>query len=589
MNPKGKKLLALLCCALLLLTGCGTDAVSSGQGNSMALVDQLMTWFLPERKYEKSGESEIQVHDVYSLYTEDTTPIVIYMTVPRSNAADKSTHTWEEIHEHDVAWYKAQGEAVWECPVLVQIGNEVGPVYGAFGYDDNGENASVRLSGSKASTRQQKSYHVDLYENSGSIAGIKSFLLQKSFTDPFRFTNKLACDLIATCDGLLSTRTCFAHLYVRNLELDDDAPFLDYGLYTFTEPINKRYLRNRNLDQSGELYKAVDFDFARHEDVIVQPTDARYSAEAFEALLDPKGSKDYSGLIAMLDAVNDLSIPIQDTVDRYFDEESLYSWLAINLLLDNRDTDTENYYLYRPLGSERFYIIPWDYDSALRDDYEVLRDANYSAGWEKGIFLYTKSVLFRRIMESEYCSNELSEYITALHDSVFSARNVYRRARKLADTVLDYLYELPDKSYARVTEANYKRLLELIQDQVDRNFYTYYDTLMTPWPFHILDPEEDEDGRVTLRWEATEAMNQQVTYSLELDTGWDFSDPVLKAVDYEGTSYSAGELAPGQYFLRITAKSEQGYTQEAYEVYNTEKKTTVHGVLCFYIQEVDED
>jgi spore coat protein H len=337
------------------------------------------------------------------------------------------------------------------------------------------------------------------------------------------------------------------------------------------------------------LYKAVDFDFARHEDVIVQPTDARYSAEAFEALLDPKGSKDYSGLIAMLDAVNDLSIPIQDTVDRYFDEESLYSWLAINLLLDNRDTDTENYYLYRPLGSERFYIIPWDYDSALRDDYEVLRDANYSAGWEKGIFLYTKSVLFRRIMESEYCSNELSEYITALHDSVFSARNVYRRARKLADTVLDYLYELPDKSYARVTEANYKRLLELIQDQVDRNFYTYYDTLMTPWPFHILDPEEDEDGRVTLRWEATQAMNQQVTYSLELDTGWDFSDPVLKAVDYEGTSYSAGELAPGQYFLRITAKSEQGYTQEAYEVYNTEKKTTVHGVLCFYIQEVDED
>ncbi len=570
----------LLCAAALLLGGCGTKA---GEGwNGGLLVDHLLSGFLPQESYEKSENKAVtQVKDDPSLYTMDATPVVMYLTVTPGTSAAGTNHTWQEIN----ALGLTAGENPARCAALLQVGNETGPVYGAYGFSDRDDNATVRLSGLRSSRRQQKSYRVELNENNGNISGMKEFILSKSFTDPFRLTNKLAFDLMASAGTMLSVRTFFVHLYVRDLTAAEDTKFVDYGLYTMVEPVNKRYLKNRSLDHTGELYKVVNFDFGRHEDVIMQPTDAAFDQKRFEALLEAKGSSDYSGLIAMLEAVNDESVPIQDTVNAYFDEGSLFRFLAVNILLDNKDTDTENFILYRPLGDSRFYIIPWDFDGSLRKDYEAVRDPDYAPGWEQGIYLYTESVLFRRIMESEYCTNILSGYITELHNSVFSGNSVQSRAEKLAKTVLKYLYVLPDRAYARVTETVYGRLLSRLAEQIDENFYTYYDTLMTPRPFHILWPETGEDGEITLRWEASGAMSGGVTYDLELDDAWDFSSPLLKAQDLTETSFPAGKLSEGQYFLRVRAKSEQGYSQEAYEYYNTEKKSVVPGVLCFYVAE----
>ena len=47
--------------------------------------------------------------------------------------------------------------------------------------------------------------------------------------------------------------------------------------------------------------------------------DPDYDQRAFEELLEIKGDSDHSKLIAMLEAVNDNSIPISTVLDRYFD------------------------------------------------------------------------------------------------------------------------------------------------------------------------------------------------------------------------------------------------------------------------------
>ena len=573
-----KRLLCLCLAAVCLLTGCSLSGSEDG-----SLFDRLFSSLLPQTEYPKSENSLLDmVVDESSLYDDDLTPKVLYLTVSKGTASNHSDHTWNELHIHDLDWYEEVGEEIYRCEATVQFGDEVGPLRGQYGYNAAAPNATVRLSGTNSSTRQQKSYRVELKNSGGSINGMRSFVLQKSFTDPFRFTDMLAFGLLRQCDALLSTRTSFVHLYVRDQTEEKQAFFVDYGLYTMIEPINKTYLKNRNLDTNGELYKVVNFDFGRHPDVIMQPTDARYSAEAFEELLESKGSNDYSGLLAMLDAVNDYSIPIQDVVETYFEKDSLYSWMAFNLLLDNKDTGTENFYLYRPVEGKRFYIIPWDFDGSLRKDYELLRDPDYSPGWQEGIFLFSESVLFRRILQSEYCTNELSEYVTALHDTILSGESVRAMAEALAEEVLPLLYSKADRTYARVTEDDYLTLLSRLAEQVDENFYAYYDTLESPWPFHLLEPEQS-GGNVVLRWEASTAMNMGVTYTVELDDSWNFDAPLLHLTDFDGTEYDAGFLPPGQYFLRVTAKTDNGFTQEAFERYNTEKKTLVHGVLCFYI------
>ncbi len=588
-QTRNRILLCLLVLAGLLgLSGCASDSSEGPAASGGLLIDRLIYGLSPRQSYEKSRDtSGMRIRDSSGLYTDDASPVVLYLTVTDRPTGNGESHTWEELNARSLNSY-LEGEEIWRCAALVQFGDETGPVYGSYGFSDTSENATVRLSGARASLRQQKSYRIELNENSGNIAGIKDFTLSKSFTDPFRMTNKLAFDLLTRCDALLSTRTFFVHLYVRDRTAEGDDLFVDYGLYTMTEPVNRRYLKNRGLDSSGELYKAVNFDFGRHGDVIMQPTNAAYSAERFEELLKVRGSKDYSGLIAMLEAVNDMSVPIEETVGAWFDEASLYSFLAVNLLLDNKDTDTENFFLYRPLGHDQFYIIPWDFDGSLRENYERWRDPDYSPGWEKGIFLYTDSVLFSRMMSSVACTNTLSEYMAALHSGVFAGEVIQARAEALSDVVLSFLYDLPDRSYARVTEPVYEQLLAGIAEQVNDNFYTYYDSLMTPWPFHILAPEVAEDGRVRLRWEASHALEGEVTYSVELSRSWHFEETVLTAADLTDTSLDAGILPAGQYFLRVKARAESGYTQEAYEFYNTEKKSVVRGVLCFYIREKKE-
>ncbi len=587
-----KKVIKLFSLFLLLcLLGCGSvsgtaEKDKKKRGNDSWL-EEFKYWAFPQDYYEKASLKDMyQVKDYRAIYEEPMARDVLYLTVGGDGSFGDSEHTWEEINEHNLSWYEERDEEAYTCDALVQFGNEDGPTSDAFGYGSMSANATVKLSGKKASTRQQKSYRIKINSGSGNVSGIKTLVLSKSFTDPFRFTNKLCCELMSKTDDMMSVRTEFVHLYVRDLNSEKTDLFVDYGLYTLVETVNKKYLSNRNLDSSGELYKINDFDFGRHSDVIMQPTEKNFDKNKFEELLEAKGSEDYSGLLEMLDALNGGDMSIEDVVKTYFDEDNLYTFMAFNILMDNKKTDTENFYLYSPMGVNKFYIIPWDNDGALRSDYERLRDPDYSEGYEKGIYLYTDSILFSRILKSRHCVDKLSEKIKELHESELSSENVSKRAKKLGDKVKKYLYRIPDASYARVTEENYDKLLEMIPEQIEKNYYAYYDSLETPWPFHIKDPEL-KDGHVIINWDESSMINGKISYDVEISDSWSFGSKLAQGTDLEDTKFDAGKLAPGQYFVRVYAKSDNGtgLKQEAFEYYNTEKKTTVHGVLCFYVKE----
>ena len=79
--------------------------------------------------------------------------------------------------------------------------------------------------------------------------------------------------------------------------------------------------------------------------------------------------------------------------------------------------------------------------------------------------------------------------------------------------------------------------------------------------------------------------DDDITYTVELSDTWDFDHMIKTASGLRTTSYDAGIMSPGQYFVRISAVSKDGISQGAYEFYNTELKTTVNGVLCFYVFE----
>ncbi len=551
------------------------------------LVSMLSACEAPKDSYKKAAKDELMaVRDNKTIYETPVSEPVLYLTVGwESENKTTKYSSWEDINSHSLSWYHDNNEKIRYCEALVQFGNEESPGPGSFGYGSFSPNATVRLVGNKASKRPQKSYKIKINSGSGNVSGIKNFNLNKSFGDPFRFLNKLSYDLMKDTDSLLSIRSSLVHLYVKDKSLEDSL-FVDYGLYTLTESVNKRYLSNRELSNSGELYEIENFDFGRHEDVIMQPTDSRFDRIKFETLLEAEGDNDYSKLIKMLDALNSGSGNIEDIIKTYFDEANLYSFMAFNILMDNKDTDTEKFYLYSPLGYEKFYFIPGDMDGALREQYELIRDPDYDAGWEKGIYLYTDSVLFSKIIRNKECVNKLNDYIKKLHESVLNPDNISDKAAELSKTVKPCLFSFPDMKYARVTPDEYDKLIKGISSQIEDNYYSYYDSVLTPWPFHINEPVV-QNGGITVNWDESYILEGNLSYDITLSDSWSFEKIILSRQNFTKTSLDIGSLAPGQYFLRVVAKSDNGYDlqQEAYEYYNTETKKKVHGIMCFYVKD----
>ena len=120
-----------------------------------------------------------------------------------------------------------------------------------------------------------------------------------------------------------------------------------------------------------------------------KPPTRLYDLSTFERVLEVKGNDDHSKLIAMLDDLNNYSVPIETTFPKYFDEENYFTWMAFQLLTGNTDTINQNFFLYSPQNGNKWYFISWDNDGAWRyEDDIVYREEGSGYNYTQGITRY---------------------------------------------------------------------------------------------------------------------------------------------------------------------------------------------------------
>ena len=369
------------------------------------------------------------IYDNTALYEnrDPASVVTMYLTVSEGNASDNTDHTWTQVNSYSAYHYAELGIERYAVNGLLQVGDENGPVEGQLGYGQVVPNATVTIRGQTSTRYAQKNYRITIRDNKGTWDDQKVINLNKHEQDQSRFANKLCYDLMSELPGMIAMRTRFVHLYVKDMTEGGSGEFKDYGLYTQVEQLNKRALRSHGLDKNGQLYKINFFEFYRYEDVIMVKNDADYDVDAFEDLIEIKGNDDHSKLIAMLDELNDYSIPITQIMDRWFCRENLFSWMAFHILMGNVDTQSRNVFLYSPLNSDTFYFISWDNDGAFYDTKAKLRSQD--RGWEIGISNYWGNVLFRRVL----MDNELR---AGLDEKIEEYRNIITREK------LDFIYRL---------------------------------------------------------------------------------------------------------------------------------------------------
>lgn len=581
-----RQIIMLLLCSSMLTTLHGCGAVNENDKANEESTELMEETAWQDNKAQEDKTQNKKLHDKDSLYTDDETSVVtMYLTVSSGNASDNTNHTWKEINSYSVYDYNEMGLDRYAVNGLLQVGDENGPVEGELGYGQLAPNATVTIRGQTSSRYSQKNYKISIKDGKGTWNDQKVINLNKHQQDITRFSNKMCYDIMKNLDDMISLRTQFVHLYVKDTTDGESGGFKDYGLYTQVEQLNKRALQSHGLDKNGQLYKINFFEFYRYEDVIMLKNDADYDQKAFERLLEIKGDDDHSKLIAMLNDVNDYSIPIEETMDKWFEEDNLLSWLAFQILIGNTDTQSRNSFLYSPLNENTFYFIAWDCDGAFIDTKRQYQHMDEDTGWEKGISNYWGNVLFQRVLKSDTLRAALDEKIEE-YRGLMTEELLSQKARQYAEVVEKYAYSYPDSEYMPVTRAQYGELVEDISSEVERNYVLYQQTLDEPMPFFIGTPEKTDEG-IVIGWDASYDFNEEsINYTVELSDDYSFSNPIVREEGVFAPEYKySGELKPGQYFVRVKAVNQSGREQYAFDYYVTSESKKLYGIKSFYVLE----
>lgn len=545
------------------------------------------------KKADTQDIDQVHLRDKDSLYEndDDTSVVTMYLTVSKGNSSENTDHTWQEINSYSTYDYEEMGVERYQTAALLQVGDENGPVEGMVGYGESVPNATVQIRGQTSSRNAQKNYKIELKKNKGTWRGQRTINLNKHMTEGMRFRNKLAYDLLKGIPQLISLRTQFVHLYVKDTtDGSADSEFEDYGLYTQVEQFNKTGMKNHGLDSNGQLYKINYFEFYRNEDVIKLQSDPTYDSTAFEELLETKGNTDNSKLIQMLDAVNDYSIPIDTILEDYFDEENLTYWMGFQILMGNVDTQNRNMYLYSPLNSDTWYFIPWDNDGCLmRPEYDVTGFSDHKS-WESGISNYWGNVLFQRCLKSDHFRQKLDEAILDLK-GYLSEERLGTMIENYKTVVKSYLYKMPDAFYAPLTSEQYDELAAALPEEIEQNYQLYVESLSKPMPFYIGIPEADGE-KMKITWEPSYSFDaENITYSVEVARDYLFQDVISSQEGLQIPETKVSLPEAGQYFIRVRAVNEEGNIQDAFDYYVTDEGKH-YGMKCIYVTEdgqIEED
>ena len=564
----------------LAVVGCGIAEQGRDAGVSGEMKQEQINQEILKEEYPPAGE--ILLRDKDTLYENDVEDSIVtmYLTVRRGNNAEGTNHSWSEINSYSAYDYDQMGIDRYQVEALLQVGDETGPSAGELGYGEVVPNATVQIRGQTSSRNAQKNYKIRIKDNKGLWNSQQTINLNKHQTDGTRFRNKLGFDLIKGIPQMMSLRTQFVHLYVKDETEDAQAGFVDYGLYTQVEQLNKRGMRSHGLDPNGHLYKINFCEFYRYENIIKLATDPGFDEAAFEAILECKGNNDHTKLIRMLDAVNDYSISTEELLDTYFNRENLAYWMAYHILTGNIDTESRNFYIYSPQNMDTWYILSWDLDDSFKYTENLLKSWSDYGAWQRGVSNYWGNMLFRRCLKSNEFRQQLDLAVEDLRGYLTKERigaqiETYRKVTE------SYIWNMPDVVYEPLTKSGYNQVAEEMPGLVDYYYMNYQESLECPLPFFIGTPEIT-NGKLAVRWDVSyDFQAEDITYRAELARDYRMTDIIAS---YEGSlpEFDFDILPPGQYFIRVRSYDISGNEQYAFDYYVTEHGKE-YGIKCFYV------
>lgn len=437
-------------------------------------------------------------------------------------------------------------------------------------HNQTDHNATLKIRGGFSRQNPQKSYTLKLESKTSLLYKQRKFQLVKSFSDPSRMRNKLMYDLLRTVPHITSLKTQFVHLFI-----DEE----DYGLYTQIEAYREEFLINRGWNDDDRLYNSVNmfFDGWALENTAVDEDGKPKDETKFSEIVEIKSGKDHRKLQEMLHAVNS-DKDINAVIDKYFNRENYLTWLAINLVINNKDTIQHNFYLYNPVHSNTFYFMPWDYDGAWSP-------TEYLAKYEYGISVWWESKLHRKFLSDPHNREALYARAEQLRVTYFTDAALQERIDAYAGVVEPFQEQAPDGTYN--SPHSWQKWARWLVDGIPQFIELYKSVIGHPMPFHERAHYDADTRELKIEWDpSVDLEGDPIVYDLYVATDPDMNSTLLHTTDLQALSHTFGaELPSGDYFVKVIAKEAGNPThyQEAFERVETEEKE-YYGVLQFHVE-----
>jgi len=522
-------------------------------------------------KLDKSIIKEEPLKDNLLLYTEYDQGDVITAYVTVYNGIDPKTGILYDFDEMNKLKTESDGEPKLRAHIKIVDRDDKTIVLGEDGEDPN---CTIELRGQSTRREELKSYKIKFYDGIGSFRGQKVLNLNKNTKDYSKVKQKFCFDYIALFPDMISMRTTFFHLYVKDAE-KGETEFKDYGLFVHVEQPNKDFLRAHGLDVNGSIYKPADYEFFREEDKIKPTDDPEYDYEEFSKALKIRENEDNEKLIRMIEDVNNYDKDFNEVFYKYFDINNYLTWIAMNLLLDNYDTASRNYLLYSPSYSEKWYFLPWDYDKALLSDEEKADSRIYNFF---GIERYWGNVLHNRFFRNPKNVELLKEKVSILYSIMTTDQT-----EKLTSTyipVIEYYYSrLPDNTDNGDTLARAKRYISMFDSVIKENYIRFFESLERPMPFFLGTPKLTEKGWY-FSWDPSyDLQGDSISYKLILAKDIDLSNIIYEKGGIYSTELTVDiNLDKGVYYWIVYAYDKNNNRQIPFEYIIDNRIFYKHGI-----------
>ncbi|SFV53485.1 hypothetical protein MNB_SM-3-254 [hydrothermal vent metagenome] len=484
------------------------------------------------------------ISDDSSLYNEIVTLKKVYVTLPVPNKAkctpwDDQTGperpcTFDDIN-HDLYAndnYRPYLEAIVDSDT----------------FHTNIENAKFKMRGNYTRLAPQKGYGIKFFSKTDLPFGTRKLNLNKHWADRSRMKNKLAMDLMRDIPNITSLRTQFYNLFIDSQ---------DYGLFTHVEALSQEYITDRGWNKNDNLYNANIFSFNEDPFLAVDPKSCQpvYPNE-FNLRVEIKNGTNHCKFQEMLHAVNS-NMPIDQVIEKYFNRKNYLTWLAIEIILGNKDTFYHNFALYNPINSDTFYFVPWDYDGAWSEK-------QYLGKFEYSIGVWWPDPLHRKFLSIKKNREDLDAMVYKIRNQYITDIKMKNLIDKYMPIVSEFVSKEPDSQYDNLNymKESANNLISLIQDN---NLKLYEDEKGVPMPFDV-----SYDGEThTLHWtESVDFEKDPIVYDLTISKDLNMSNPILVRKNMSSLQYNLGSdtFSAGTYYAQVIAKERDhpSYYQLAY-------------------------